>query len=193
MFGEKLGFHGGVTFEKSVRQRRGDVKKLHVRGQNLEGRLGWGYTFRKYKDDFELMRMDIIIQEKVARGRRGAPACRVWIKQEQPGWETERTERTPPGGWDGGSLGRRVYQEDQLVHCQVHSREDKGPGSCVEFATWALLVSLLSADLASEGGRPEGSGRGKECFWKFGYEDNKGRVSQWDVRSRKVFGIMGDG
>lgn len=51
------------------------------------------------------------------------------------------------GAWGGVCFGA-----DEIVHCQMHIREAKGPESRVEFATWALLVSLLSAELASEGG-----------------------------------------
>lgn len=58
--GEKLGFHGCVKFEKSVRHGRRDVKRK-LESTELGRESGLVLTFVKCKDDFELMGKDCII------------------------------------------------------------------------------------------------------------------------------------
>lgn len=60
LLGEKVGFCGCVKFEKSVRHGRRDVKRK-LESLELGRESGLVVTFRKYKDDFELMGMDCII------------------------------------------------------------------------------------------------------------------------------------
>lgn len=74
------------------------------------------------------------------------PTFRGWVKQEHPGWATEKDQNL--GGWDGRSLRKRVFPGggSSLLPRGTETLRKTKAQSHVEFAAWVLVVSLTSAD-----------------------------------------------